>query len=74
MSFYEQNAKFPCDSTVDQLYTADRFDAYRSLGAFSFGQAYAHMGPGFEAYRNFVRWPWAGGQRKKIGEVVISQT
>jgi len=40
MNFYESDTKsFPCDSTLDQLYTADRFDAYRSLGAFAADQA-----------------------------------
>ena len=30
--FYKDNPAFPCDSTIHQLYTADRFDAYRELG------------------------------------------
>jgi len=38
-SFARQHQNFPCDSTLDQLYDADRFDAYRELGAFSVGQA-----------------------------------
>jgi hypothetical protein len=34
--FYQNDTKsFPCDPTLDQLYTADRFDAYRSLGVFA---------------------------------------
>jgi len=43
LSFYQSDTKnFPCDPTLDQLYTADRFDAYRSLGAFAASQAIAH--------------------------------
>jgi len=39
-AFYESDNKaFPCDPTLDQLYTADRFDAYRSLGAFAANRA-----------------------------------
>jgi hypothetical protein len=38
-SFQAQNPKFPCDPTLDQLYNAERFDAYRMLGAFSMAQA-----------------------------------
>jgi hypothetical protein len=38
-SFARQHQNFPCDSTLDQLYDADRFDAYRELGAFSVDQA-----------------------------------
>lgn len=41
--FYENDSKaFPCDPTLDQLYTADRFDAYRSLGAFAANQAWVY--------------------------------
>ena len=32
---------FPCDPTSNQLYTAQRFDAYRSLGYFSTCRAFA---------------------------------
>ncbi len=32
---------FPCDPTSNQLYTAQRFDAYRSLGYFSTARAFA---------------------------------
>ncbi len=32
---------FPCDPTSNQLYTADRFDAYRSLGHFAMARALA---------------------------------
>jgi len=38
-SFARQNPNFPCDSTLDQLYDADRFDAYRELGSFAVDQA-----------------------------------
>ena len=33
--------QFPCDPTSNQLYTAQRFDAYRSLGYFSTCRAFA---------------------------------
>ena len=38
-SFADQNPKFPCDPTLDQLYDADRFDAYRELGEFCVDEA-----------------------------------
>jgi hypothetical protein len=38
-SFARKNPKFPCDPTIDQLYDADRFDAYRELGRFSVEEA-----------------------------------
>ena len=38
-NFAEQHPNFPCDSTLDQLYDADRFDVYRELGVFCVGQA-----------------------------------
>jgi hypothetical protein len=31
-SYAAGNEHFPCDTTLDQLYDADRFDAYRDLG------------------------------------------
>ena len=43
-SFHSQNPKFPSDPTLDQLYDADRFDAYRALGAFSVEQAISKFG------------------------------
>jgi Patatin-like phospholipase len=38
-SYHESDPRFPCDSTLDQFYTAPRFDAYRTLGEFSTGRA-----------------------------------
>jgi hypothetical protein len=43
-SFHLQNPKFPCDPTLDQLYDAERFDAYRELGSFSMAQAVDALG------------------------------
>ncbi len=37
--FHQSNWKFPCDPTLGQLYSADRFDAYKALGAFAAGEA-----------------------------------
>lgn len=51
-TFYENNPAFPCDSTLHQLYTADRFDAYRELGYFEADQALSHLQTSFEAFRN----------------------
>jgi hypothetical protein len=39
-SYHANNPDFPCDSTIDQLYTADRFDAYLALGNFSMRAAF----------------------------------
>src|SRR5450756_1134459 len=43
-SFADQNSKFPCDPTLDQLYDADRFDAYRELGEFCVDEAIRTFG------------------------------
>jgi hypothetical protein len=48
MNFYQANAAFPSDSTLDQLYTAQRVDAYRSLGAFAADQALEHCDADFQ--------------------------
>jgi hypothetical protein len=54
-NFYESDTKsFPCDSTLDQLYTADRFDAYRSLGVFAAQQALTFC------WRDFTHYISAG--------------
>jgi hypothetical protein len=39
-SYHADHNQFPCDPTLDQLYTADRFDAYLELGRFSMQQAW----------------------------------
>jgi len=36
---------FPCDSTIDQLFDADRFEAYRELGYFSVHEALKKVKP-----------------------------
>ncbi|MFI5035001.1 MAG: hypothetical protein ACHQFZ_02210 [Acidimicrobiales bacterium] len=38
-SYASAHSEFPCDPTLDQLYDADRFEAYRELGAFSVDEA-----------------------------------
>jgi hypothetical protein len=50
-TFYENNPAFPCDSTVNQFYSADRFDAYRELGYFSADQALSECQAEFDAFR-----------------------
>ncbi|MGO9909637.1 MAG: hypothetical protein ACLPQS_00530 [Acidimicrobiales bacterium] len=49
--FQARNPKFPCDPTLDQLYDAERFDAYRSLGNVAADQAFAYVGGDFERFR-----------------------
>jgi len=49
-SFYERNHQFPCDPTLDQLYTAERFDAYRALGTWSVEEAWGDVGKEFVAF------------------------
>jgi hypothetical protein len=44
-SYQAQHPSFPCDPTVDQLFDADRFDAYRELGRFSVAEALATHTP-----------------------------
>jgi hypothetical protein len=49
-SFYERNHQFPCDPTFDQLFTAERFDAYRALGAWSISEAWGDVGEDFQQF------------------------
>jgi hypothetical protein len=49
-SFYERNHQFPCDPTFDQLFTAERFDAYRALGAWSVAEAWTDAGEEFQEF------------------------
>ncbi|HZQ84331.1 MAG TPA: hypothetical protein VFA83_05815 [Acidimicrobiales bacterium] len=35
LTFHRKHPTFPCDPTLNQLYTGERFDAYRTLGEFS---------------------------------------
>jgi len=44
LAFANENPEFPCDPTLDQLYDADRFDAYRELGEFCVDLAIAKLG------------------------------
>jgi hypothetical protein len=60
--YHQSNWKFPCDPTLDQLYTADRFDAYKALGAFAAGQALAYVADDFQAFRETgTLSPWPKG-------------
>jgi hypothetical protein len=38
--YHASDLNFPCDTTLDQLYTAQRFDAYVALGKSSMNEAY----------------------------------
>ena len=49
--YHRSHWKFPCDPTLDQLYTADRFDAYKALGAFAAGEALAYVKDDFTTFR-----------------------
>jgi hypothetical protein len=43
-SYHAENEDFPCDPTLDQLYTASRCDAYAQLGRFAMSEAWgAHQ-------------------------------
>jgi hypothetical protein len=44
LAFANDNPEFPCDPTLDQLYDADRFDAYRELGEFCVDRAIEELG------------------------------
>ena len=44
LAFAEGNPDFPCDPTLDQLYDANRFEAYRELGEFCVDSAIANLG------------------------------
>jgi hypothetical protein len=48
---------FPCDSTIDQLYKAERFDAYLALGRFSMQQAFDASENDFDALFSNRRTP-----------------
>jgi hypothetical protein len=50
-SFYERNRRFPCDPTTNQLYTGERFDAYRALGAAAMRAAWEEYGNEFNQFR-----------------------
>jgi hypothetical protein len=46
-SFQERNPRFPYDPTANQLYNAERFDAYRALGAHCMQSAWERHGAAF---------------------------
>jgi len=50
-SFAEANAGFPTDPTLDQLYTAERLEAYRALGEFVTERALTDSWSEFEAWK-----------------------
>ena len=52
LAYHAANAAFPCDSTINQLYTADKFDAYLALGHFAMGEAYAATQADYEHARD----------------------
>ena len=49
--YYDRHRSFPCDSTLDQLYDAERFDAYRELGYLCADRALSDCSTDFEAFR-----------------------
>ena len=60
--FHLSNWKFPCDPTLDQLYSADRFDAYKALGSFAAGEALRYVSDDLEYFRKAGRLkPWKKG-------------
>jgi hypothetical protein len=48
-SYHADHRNFPCDPTLDQLYTADRFNAYVELGRYSMQCAWKEHGADLEA-------------------------
>jgi hypothetical protein len=50
-SYQERNPRFPYDPTANQLYDAERFDAYRALGGFAMHNAWETYGRQFDAFR-----------------------
>jgi hypothetical protein len=60
--FHQANWKFPCDPTLDQLYSADRFDAYKALGSFAAGEALRYVQDDFKCFRETGSLsPWKSG-------------
>jgi hypothetical protein len=47
--YHAAHPTFPCDSTIDQLYTADRFDAYLALGRCAMTDAFDAMSNEYRA-------------------------
>lgn len=44
LAFHLRHPQFPCDSTINQLYTAERFDAYHALGSVAMERALVACG------------------------------
>ena len=63
MAFHDQNPDFPCDRTLHQLYTAERFDAYVALGRLSMAAAYQFVADRKPAGRRAT--PRADGRRTR---------
>jgi hypothetical protein len=57
--YHASHTTFPCDSTLDQLYTADRFDAYLALGRFAMTRAFEEMSAAYRDVENRVSAPTA---------------
>ena len=66
--FHQSNWRFPCDPTLDQLYSAERFDAYKALGAFATSEALRSVRDDFEYFRRMGRLQ-APNQAPKKGPV-----
>jgi hypothetical protein len=50
--YHASHAAFPCDTTLNQLYTADRFDAYLALGRWAMTRAFDEMSAAYRAVEN----------------------
>ncbi|MDP9388029.1 MAG: hypothetical protein M3Q48_08875, partial [Actinomycetota bacterium] len=50
-AFQDAHPTFPCDPTLNQFFTAERFDAYRALGRFAARTALNDVGPGMQVAR-----------------------
>ena len=52
--YHASHKTFPCDTTLDQLYTADRFDAYLALGRCAMTRAFDEMSAAYRAVENRI--------------------
>lgn len=50
LAYHDAHKQFPCDSTLDQFFTADKFDAYLALGHFAMNEAYTATSTDYAAH------------------------
>jgi hypothetical protein len=52
--YHASHETFPCDTTLDQLYTADRFDAYLALGRCAMTRAFSELAAKYREVENRI--------------------